>query len=210
MSLTKTATLDLLSNQPGVFEAHLTTEYTSDASSFAAFCAARDWKFVSIELPRGVMQQQPMTATYHQGVFAKVLGEVRAMGAELASAGFPVVRTKVEAVSAAHMPADPSAMGYFEYHLKLRLPNADATLAAMELAVAHGAHLSRNARRTLTDGSHERFVTLRVHHAGRREADARFRALEADLRALGVPLSHRLREFVVYDSNASVDDGWLP
>ena len=76
------------------------------------------------------------------------------------------------------------------------------------VARRHEAHLSRNASVVRSDGTEERFVTLRVHHGGRERAEGRFDALLADLGALGFPLKNRLREYTVYDSNLALDQGW--
>ena len=55
----------------------------------------------------------------------------------------------------------------------------------------------------------ERFVTLRAYGVGQREAESMFRALEDAVRKLGVPVSNRLREYTVFDSNVDLDSGWL-
>ena len=78
-----------------------------------------------------------------------------------------------------------------------------------ELCARHDARLSRNALKSHADGSLERFVTLRVHHAGRATAFARFDALVNDLTTAGYSPGNRLKEYTIYDSAASVDAGWL-
>ena len=86
----------------------------------------------------------------------------------------------------------------------------ERTEALRAQVVAHGAHLSKNARKLRSDGQAERFVTLRVYGAGRRSADDKFAALLAELEATGLPLGQRIREYTVYDSDVGVDRGWLP
>jgi hypothetical protein len=53
-----------------------------------------------------------------------------------------------------------------------------------------------------------RFATLRVYDLGRFAANARFDALMASLTAAGYSLGRRQREYVVYDSNATLDGNW--
>ncbi|MGW1606869.1 hypothetical protein [Streptomyces eurythermus] len=96
---------------------------------------------------------------------------------------------------------------YFEHHVKLLL-DADTDLDALAARVVpHGAHLSWNARRVRAGARHERFVTQRCREVG---ADGAGRALERLLTELGgcVVLGVE-REFVLHDSDLSVDDGWI-
>ncbi len=207
----------------GVFEAHVTVDACVDElPRFAARCRSLGAKFVQIELPRGAVRSQPMTCTHHRGTMAaagaEVFGLARALGAE-----FRVSRVKLEAIvpgeGVPHSDADalPFPDNYFEFHVKVRLPTSRAEVvlpSVLETVRPHGAHLSSNARRTTSD-IQERFVTLRVYGAGRLTADARWKLLVSDLRAVlakaGIlrGLSHQLREYTVYDSNVAIDRGWL-
>jgi hypothetical protein len=91
------------------------------------------------------------------------LAELRAAAAgwadRLRAAGFPVTRIKVEAApwntgvpqtpeDAATEPPDR----YFEHHVKVVL-TTDRLPALRALAIPHNAHVSHNARRTLTPGA---------------------------------------------------------
>jgi hypothetical protein len=201
----------------GTFEAHLTVRADTPGrrERFRALCAEMGVKCVLIELARGESRSQPMTASYHRGELAGVLAEVESLHARLWEGGFPVVRVKLEAVATnAGVPvtdAEAAAWpeGYFEFHAKLRLA-ADADLEALRgLCGRHGAHLSRNERKRDRDGETERFVTLRVHRAGRERAVAACEALLADLAAAGFSVVGRQNEFTVYDGRAELDAGWL-
>ncbi|MET8776853.1 hypothetical protein ABZV58_17770 [Nocardia sp. NPDC004654] len=132
------------------------------------------------------------------------------------AAGFPVVRTKIEAApSAAGVPATDTeavALGesyYFEHHIKLLLDSGADTSALARLAGVHAAHLSVNARRVRTDGRVERFVTQRCRLVGDPVAAARCAALTAALEAEKHRILSAEREFVVYDSDESIDSGWI-
>ncbi|WP_240809855.1 hypothetical protein [Actinomadura sp. WMMA1423] len=122
-------------------------------------------------------------------------------------------RTKIEAapwnegVPASDAEAD--GLCYFEHHIKLLLDPGDDTAALAETVVPHGAHLSRNARRVRADGRSERFVTQRCHRVGARTAGQRLDTLTSVLRANGHDIASVEREFVVFDGNASLDDGWI-
>ena len=91
--------------------------------------------------------------------------------------------------------------------MKLLL-DTDIDLGALAARVVpHGAHLSWNARRVHGGGRHERFVTQRCRGVADEDAG---RALERLLAALdGFDVLSVEREFVLYDSDESVDEGWL-
>ncbi|MBK8252556.1 MAG: hypothetical protein IPK82_07800 [Polyangiaceae bacterium] len=201
----------------GAFEAHVTVRAATDALPlFREACDAIGVKCVLIELPQGVISAQPMTASVHRGSLRDVQEEVHNMGRELLARGFEVIRTKIEALprngeipltneSAAQRPA-----GYFEYHIKVSLPDGDEQArAAVNSAVASfGAHLSRNANARRRPGEEDRFITLRVPGVGQPEAEARFQALLSAVEALPYPIRSRVREYTVYDSDVNVDRGW--
>ncbi|MET8860209.1 hypothetical protein [Streptomyces sp. NPDC004579] len=136
--------------------------------------------------------------------------QVRHVVARLQSDGFDPVRVKTECTPWA--PEVPDRLGggderYFEHHVKLLL-DADTDLNALAARVMpHGAHLSWNASRVRTRARHERFVTQRCRAVG---ADGAGLALERLLRELGGLMVLGVeREFVLHDSDLSVDDGWI-
>ncbi|MBB5119278.1 hypothetical protein [Streptomyces eurocidicus] len=203
----------------GDFEAHLTVRPAATAEDDRAlqrYAAAHGMKFTDILLDRGRTPSQPMLTLRASGPLPEVRQAVDAAARRLAGAGFAVVRTKIEAAPwAAGVPetdAEAAALGaryYFEHHLKLLL-TPDTDLAALAgLTAAHRAHLSRNARRVRADGRVERFVTQRCRTVGRRTAGARLAALVAAVRAGGHTLVSEEREFVVHDSDETLDAGWI-
>lgn len=202
----------------GDFEAHVTVRAPgpSEVAALERYAAARGVKFAHIVLDRGRTPSQPMLTLRASGALPGVRAAVEGAVREVRDAGFEVVRAKVEAAPWAEgVPeSDEAAVAlgaryYFEHHIKLLLPpGADAAPLA-ELASGHCAHLSRNARRVRADGRAERFVTQRCRMVGRRTAGARLDALTAAIGAAGYEMASAEREFVVYDSDASLDAGWI-
>ena len=94
---------------------------------------------------------------------------------------------------------------YFEHHATVVLPEGFDEAALVERCRAHEGYVSRNLRKP----PGERFVTVRSYRVGRATADARFERVLDDVRALGVPLKNRAREFTVFDSAPSLDVGWM-
>jgi hypothetical protein len=206
----------------GDFETHLTVRLPADVpaeSSVAALRATPDasgLKCTHIVLARGRTPSQPMLTLAGQGTLSHALAAADALRDRLADAGFDVCRVKIEAApwnqdvpatdadGAAHPP-----QRYFEHHVKLLLPPGDEPAGLSALAQAHGAHLSRNALRRRDDGRRERFVTQRCHAVGRETASRRLASLLDALRAAGHEVIDVEEEFVVYDSDLALDDGWI-
>jgi hypothetical protein len=202
----------------GTFEAHVTVEAfdSAERERFRGVCAALEVKSVLIELPEGTTRSQPMTSSYHHGDLAEVAQEVADIARTLRDEGFPITRIKLEAVvgntgvpdtdeEARRFPAG----NYFEFHVKVELPPGVDLQPLRALCRQHQAHLSSNAFKEDAGGRTQRFVTQRVYGVGRTRALACFDALLADLEAAGYPLSNRLREYTIYDSNIRVDAGWI-
>ncbi len=199
------------------FEIHLTVDAAQAAACadvLSRFADARGMQLLQIELPRGAVTAQPMLSWRRDGVLADCLAQIDDVERVLAGHGIRVVRTKVEAApSNAGVPqaGDVCPAGtYFESHLKLLL-GSDADVGVVtELAIAHGAHVSRNARRTRGGGCQERFVTLRITRGGLPGMKMRLQALQDALTPMVRAVLDTEIEFVVHDSNRALDAGWLP
>ncbi|SDY25783.1 hypothetical protein SAMN04487939_101501 [Lysobacter sp. yr284] len=195
----------------GEFETHLTVA-ADCGGALQRFAAAHGLKCLHIELARGAQPLQPMLSWRGRGGFAQQRARAEAVAAQLRAAGLAPVRIKIEAAPGNRgVPQDDAgavAGRYFESHIKLLLP-ACADLAALAARIGgHGAHLSRNALRTREDGQGERFVTQRSH-GGLERAYAQLRALLGELDAMGLRRLGAETEYVVYDDNLAVDDGWI-
>ena len=202
----------------GEFETHVTVrpEGPADLDRLRDWAARHRVKFHHIVLDRGRTPSQPMVTLRGRGGLSGVRDGAIDLARRLAEDGFDVSRVKVEAAPENRDVPDSDAEAasfhdgrYFEHHVKLALgPEADL-IALTELAVPHGAHLSRNARRVRDDGLQERFITQRCHRVGRATAQARLDGLVNALAAFGAPILSVEQEFVVLDDAPNVDDGWL-
>ena len=204
----------------GDFEVHLTVQPASDAEfrSFQDWCDTRNCKCVFIVLARGDHPEQPMATWRRSGTaLPLVVAEANQAAAELDRAAITVVRVKIEAnpfnedvpvedAEAAPLPGD----NYFEHHIKLLRDPAAGSEPLLQTALEHGAHLSRNAWRRLSQEREERFVTLRCHQVGRNSSDRLLEKLLAALRNAGEQIIETESEYSVYDTNVPLDRGWLP
>jgi hypothetical protein len=202
----------------GTFEAHVTVDAAdlADRERFRAVCAELGVKCVLIELPQGISRSQPMTSTYHRGDLNQVVQEVADLAQTLSGRGFAVSRLKLEAVvTNTGLPlTDEEAQAfpagnYFEYHVKTTLPSGADLEPLRALCQRNSAHLSSNALKREGDDRTERFITLRVYGAGRARAEATFEELLGELQEAGYPLANKLREYTLYDSNITIDAGWI-
>ncbi|MFG2003403.1 hypothetical protein ACGFNU_30010 [Spirillospora sp. NPDC048911] len=210
--------MDALQDFAGDFEAHLTVATgAAGAGTLDDWAAPRGLKVAHIVLARGRTPSQPMVTLRAAGTLPEARSLTASTAADLRRAGFTVTRTKIEAAPwNAGVPGsddEPHAPGrYFEHHVKLVLDAAAAgtDLAALTaLVVPHGAHLSRNARRVRADGRQERFVTQRRRDVGAGTAGARLEALTTALKTARHEIASVEREYVVFDDDESLDDGWI-
>ncbi|WP_034271684.1 hypothetical protein [Actinospica robiniae] len=202
----------------GEFESHVTVRCAGpELARLQAWSAENTGaKLTHIVLARGRVPSQPMLTFTGSGTFDEQRAVIVDLERRLSAAGFAPVRTKIEASPwAAGVPQDRAeaeslgAARYFEHHVKVRLAPGDDWQALALVAVPHGAHVSWNARRVLENGAHERFVTQRCFGVGLAEAGEKLEALCAALCEGGWEIVSAEREFVVFDSDAGIDDGWI-
>ncbi|MDH6145330.1 hypothetical protein P3T35_007385 [Kitasatospora sp. GP30] len=202
----------------GDFETHITVECAADdLGRLAGWARDRSLKFTHIVLARGRMVSQPMVTLRGSAALARHRAQVAAAVHELRTAGFRPVRVKVEAApwvpGVPGSDAESAALGpgvYFEHHIKVVLDPADQRAELAARVASHGAHVSWNARRSDGRGREQRFVTQRCHGVGLPAAGRALERLVAVIRGSGIAevLSVE-REFVVFDGNLSVDEGWI-
>ncbi|ELP65008.1 hypothetical protein ACKI1I_40900 [Streptomyces turgidiscabies] len=203
-----------------MYETHITVRCGTSAETerLGRWASAAGLKLTHIVLARGRMPAQPMLTLSGSPSFADESARARKVAALLRADGFEPVRVKIESSPwAPEVPSEPCLdERYFEHHVKLRLTmDADLeTLAAR--VVPHGAHLSWNARRVARSGRRtERFVTQRCRGVDAAGAGRALERLLAELRGStaavlpGLEVIGVEREFVLYDSDLSVDDGWI-
>jgi hypothetical protein len=201
----------------GDFETHLTVrcgEHELDA--LARWAGERGLKFTHIELSRGRVVAQPMLTLRGTGTFAAARAAAEDAAARLCTAGFEVTRLKIEAApwneGVPVSDEDAVRLGpgrYFEHHLKLLLASGFDAAALAGAVVPHAAHLSHNVRRLRADGARERFVTQRCRLVGARTAGRRLEMLTSALNAKGYEIAAVEREYVVFDGDESLDEGWI-
>ncbi|MFJ4467164.1 hypothetical protein ACIP2X_06510 [Streptomyces sp. NPDC089424] len=195
-----------------LYESHVTIRCADrdEQARLDRWAAVGGLKLTHIVLARGRMREQPMLTLSGSSSYAEQAARVQDVVARLRGDGFEPVRVKTESTPCA--PEVPARLvegdeRYFEHHVKLLL-DADTDLATLAARVVpHGAHLSWNARRVRAGARHERFVTQRCRGV---TTDGAGLALDRLLTELGgLTVLDVEREFVLHDSDLSVDDGWI-
>lgn len=215
----------------GVFELHVFVAPLDPpddrVAAFRAACAAAPTptpiKALLLELDYvgrgfvGVLQ----TSRYIQGDVAAAREAVRADAELLRAAGFTVIREKVEALSTnPGVPSDATAAQaspadrYFEFHLLIDGPTGPLSEDDMHAlrglstefagALARPVPLSYNALKPA-----QRFLNLRARGCGVAEAMQPVERLAAAIAACGLVVRKTIAEYICFDSNRAVDNGWL-
>jgi hypothetical protein len=203
----------------GDFEVHVTVRSVDDAilHRFQEWCHDRQVKCLRIVLSRGKFHQQPM-ATWHRygSTLPKVHQEAERCAIELDRSAIPIARVKIEASpNNEGIPVDDAdalghdAANYFEHHVKLLRAKCSPRDYLLQTCDRHGAHLSRNAFRVVDRDKEEQFVTFRSYRTGRINSERRLQELLIALTELGEKILEHETEYCVYDSNLSLDAGWL-
>lgn len=201
-----------------VFEVHVTVagSDTETLKRFESACEELGVKAIHIELARGTNPTHFITSSFHRGALSRVEGEAHEIEQRLTECGFTVSRVKIESMirnslvpGSDEEVARRSESNYFEFHVKIAINDTARVEALKELCDAFDAHFSRNPSNQLEDGVVLHFATLRVYGAGRANACARFDEFLDRLKSNGFVLSNILREYTVYDTNVSLDDGWF-
>lgn len=202
--------------QRNFYETHVTV----GAPDFRVLDQIRRWgeaesmKWTDIELDSGKTPSQPMLTFWGHDSLQEQHSRSAVVQQRIKEFGGEIVRVKVEAnIDNDDVPqtvdGPANSDGYFEFHVKVLLP-ASVDLAALRKIVEPlHARLSRNARRQRTDGRRERFVTLRVVSCPRESAISQFEILKTALNQAGYETVETESEFVLYDSDRSLDSGWL-
>lgn len=212
----------------GSFEIHVFVEPLdppdADVARFRAACASAPTPMKALLLNLdyvgkgfvGVLQ----SSRYVDGDPEIARKAAAADAAVLRAAGFTVIREKVEALArnagvprtrdeAARAPADR----YFEFHLLIDRENAPLSEGDMRslrrLSTQFSAKLSTpvplsyNAMKPS-----QRFLNLRTR-GGLDEANEVVSALDLALQAESLLVKKVIAEYICFDSNRAIDDGWL-
>ncbi len=213
----------------GLFEIHVFVEPLDPpddrVAAFRAACtgAPAPMKALLLELDYvgkgfvGVLQ----SSRYVEGDVAVARDAARTDAEVLRTAGFSVIREKVEALAsdpgvprdARDATASPGDR-YFEFHLLIdgqHGPLSEDDMRSLRglasdfsTRFARPVPLSYNALKPA-----QRFLNLRARGCGLAEAMEPVDQLAAAIASKGLIVKKTIAEYICFDSNRAVDDGWL-
>ncbi|MFJ1596798.1 hypothetical protein [Streptomyces sp. NPDC088261] len=178
------------------------------AARLAAWAGAQGLDLTTGVRDRGRTPSRPVLTLRGTGSLDAQRHAAELWSGRLAEAGFPVIRTAIAAAPwNAGVPGTDAEAAVLPAHchfahrvtLRLRIPYDTQRLAAV--VEGHAARVSRTARRVLSGGVQERYVTQRAFGSGRPSARARLDALLDALAAAGFPAADVEEEFVLLDDN---------
>lgn len=192
-----------------LFEIHITTEDLSEkeVEKFEGFCQTIEAKPIVIELSKGVHFQQPMISKVFRCTEGnEIHAKIDQLTKQFTTANYPVSRVKIEVpleieeqakgIFAAHEKT------YFEWHGKLEIQDLQQV---KNLCAQHDAHLSKNS---LKKNPKSKFITIRDFQSAdsirKRVAD-----LKKDMNGKGWHFEKEEFEYCIFDSNESLDKGWI-
>lgn len=188
------------------FEIHITVEpqNSADTNIFTQICSELGGKSLLIELAKGENSQQLMMSKCVLGEnLEEILEFCKIDCALFASKSFVPNRVKIEVdFNCADLFAEKNRHNYFEWHGKIELKFYDELF---EICRRHNAHLSRNSLKGENDF---RFITLR-EFGQKAVFENRVSSLIGDLQKYNWKIVKQESEFCVFDSNISLDRGWL-
>jgi hypothetical protein len=205
--------------QNHIYELHLTVNCWSAEkyNEFETICSSIGIKCIQIILPEVEAWRHTITGSFHRGTVEKVFSEAKDISVQLAEAGFPVTRIKIEsAMSNPLVPVTLKAAAlmredqYFECHAKIIIPSAGPDQALRALCEKFDAHISQNPSNRLSDGSLGVFLTQRFFKVMKGVAIGRFEELLTALGASGYTVSNVLKEYALLDTNFKLDERWIP
>lgn len=196
-----------------IFEIHLTVDSLTKERlpSFEQFCQTLGGQAVLIQLPVGEHTQQPMFTMTEKGEnLAEILAFIDDLKPRFVAENFSIIRTKLEIP--AHQANEflsqyPDTNGYFEWHGKVDFVGLKNLPTLQVLAKNHQVHLSQNSLKNLPN---QRFITLRYQLAQQEDFYQKIADITQTIQQYPhFSLLRSQAEYCVFDSNISLDTGWL-
>lgn len=209
----------------GLFEIHITVKNTN-VPRLKVFCEKNAVKPIFACSGRGNddTNSQVMISKWKNGLSDDVVSVANDLAKKMTEFGLEVLRIKVEAMQSNEGVPNTKEESlkcsrgcYFEFHLKYPLKDADCGMEGLEMAskkvastissvCEFGVGVSMNIFSSKTDP----LLTLRVVDGWKSEALRIKDELLDGLKKFGYKSNNGVQqEWAFYDTNISLDDGWL-
>ena len=206
-----------IDNIHGTFDVHITVD-ENDIYKFNQYCIFKGIAIAYAVGPHGNHKQQLMTSGYVQNKSSKeAIADAHKLAQELQKADIKVLRIKIEAMSEAKGVAEFIKTSeyakhieyYFEFHWKITLKTLEHQKKLEQLCVQNNASYALNF---LSQNRKDPLIAFRVKAKTIAEAHkARDRVMEQCIALdLAILDKGRHNEFIIYDTNYSLDKNFVP
>lgn len=190
-------------------EIHITTSALAnkELDNFILFCQKINVKPIVIELNDAEVKQHPMISkTVAVNDKAELDHAINDLKNAFLQAGYAVVRVKLEvelneADNGKKYFPDYKG-GYYEWHGQVREQDIKKISGCSS---SKDVHISKNA---LRDRTEKRILTIRNSYKKALLLN-KVKWLKRDLKKLSISISNEHYEYCIYDSNKSLDHGWI-
>eukprot|EP01118_Nematostelium_gracile_P012107 TRINITY_DN4378_c0_g1_i1.p1 TRINITY_DN4378_c0_g1~~TRINITY_DN4378_c0_g1_i1.p1 ORF type:complete len:230 (-),score=60.98 TRINITY_DN4378_c0_g1_i1:434-1123(-) len=216
---------EFTANIKGVFEIHIfvlpLNPNEETIEKFRNACTTNGMKPLLLFLQyddgaKGVLQSSCYVSGDFATAYAKSLENVEA----LKSAGFEVVRNKIEALASnegvpqkENDPMQPNL--YFEFHILVsKLDNSPLELEDIDFLVDTSQKLSSDLQLCIPLSWNylkpsQRFLNTRTYNIGREESSKMVDLISTKVIDHNLKIAKVISEYIVYDTNKALDNGWL-
>ncbi|AEA07192.1 putative ankyrin repeat-containing protein [Lausannevirus] len=209
----------------GLFEIHITVK-NSNVPKLKIFCEKNNIKAIFACSGKGSddTNSQVMISKWKRGVSCDVISTANELAKKMADFGLDILRVKVEAmqcnegVPITKEESQKCVRGcYFEFHLKYPLKETDDGMEPLERASKQVAsqifsecNFGVGVSMNIFSAKTHPLLTLRITDSWKEEADRIKDELLNGLKKLGYKSNSGIQqEWAFYDTNPSLDDGWL-
>lgn len=174
---------------------------------FERACTKAQCRMTVIELSKGETSVQPMATFISFDPYPRLLEQIIRLNFHFQLLGFPISRSKIEVPFDYHSELAQNQLEfvYYEAHIKVQFEQEKLPLLRA-LGEKFKAHLSKNS---LQGRPNERFLTYRQYKQEPETFSEHLNQLAQELEQAGFPVKKTIMEAAIYDSNETVDKGWL-
>lgn len=190
-------------------ELHITINKltNNEIESFEKFCHTINAKPILILLSTGANAQQPMISKIITCSNKHELKkEMESIKEQFKSNSYEVTRIKLEVApwdaKEAKILFEGDTNNYYEWHGKIRIDNEKY---AATLITNLGGHISRNV---LKRDPNSKFITIR-DYGTEEDINCKIDLLKNGLNQNNVEIIKEELEYCIFDSNVSLDNGWI-
>lgn len=202
-----------------VYDIHVSVSGAPDPEQFSAVCRQLGVKPIMLHLLSSHsdwLDTDNMSSSVFKGTDLQAQAETDRIANGLASAGFTVIRKKIESTPWHPLAQQHGLPGstlsperYFECHLNFLLKDNADLESLMKFAQCHRLHLSQNLFKRREDGSCVVMATLREYADTLDVFKHKVSEIQHAATIQSFQVEKQVIEFAIFDTKTDHDDAWL-